>query len=257
VSAAKQGSRAWVLVLFPLCALAMLALNSLVSKLNSLGGPHRDGTSVLDFTTIAQMLLHNPGIYFTASLLLAGYLVVGFELLPGRFRFSGIRVSLGSALSAVIYPLAMGAMLVVALPLMSRPGGRNSLDDPTPLPPWRELLADLAPWLALVVGGVVTVLLLALAFRIATCTKPRHLWPWMLVVTIGAPALTLLFAYARVWAAGPPGAAAPASLSPLDHLLEPMIQRVPLLFIIGELLLATAAGSWLFSAAEAAAASKE
>jgi len=245
----RSGKRAGVLILFPLCALAALALSSLSRSAETIG-PRE---SILDFASTGQMLLHNPSVYFSGAMIVAGYLALNLGWVPGGMTFRGVRVALGAFIAAVIYPVALASMMAVALPLMSRPGSRDSFEEPAALPAWREFLIALAPYLALVVGGFVVVFLLALAFRVATAQRPELVWLWALVVTLGAPLLTLLFAYGQFFVLGARGARGATWSSVLDLLLEPMMFRVPVFFLIGELLLALNAAWWFYTAAAGAA----
>jgi hypothetical protein len=240
----KRGNKLAVLAIFPACAAGTLAL----SALRTYGAAPKLGEDFLSYGSIANMLVTNPSVFFAVAMLAACFVSLELKLLSGPMRFSVGRAVAGLCLASITYPVAMAAMLGAALPLLEPMDSDNP--NPVPVPTWRHLVSESVPAVALLVGGLATVYLMALAFRVATGKRPRKVWRSALVVTFGAPLLTLLVGYARISRGRQPLGYGARLDSPLDLVLEPGFLRVPLVLLFGEMFLALSVGYWLYQAAE-------
>jgi hypothetical protein len=232
----NRGSFWKTLALFALgggLALGLFALRHLPSA----GRPNVD---VLGFSTILEGILTSPSVFFAIAMVLAGFLAANLGYLPGRMDVSRWRVVGGTLVAAVAYPISMLGIVLVAMSLMEPMDSDNP--HPLPVPGWRHWVGESAPYVGLFIGGVLTICLMMLAFRIATKKWPRRIWASALVVALGVPSVTALIGYRF-------------ARSPELLLIEPTIGRIPLLLVIGEIVLAMVIGGWLFSAADSSPSS--
>jgi len=212
-----------------------------------------NGLTELIIFPIGQTLFMSPSVFFTGLILAVSFLVIKRGRVPSGIQFSFIRVTLGALLAALSYPIGVFTMFVVASSLME-PGNSDSPVQP-PVPPWRHLVSEEAPSVALLVGGVLVVFLMALAFCVASRKWPRNVARWTFAIALGVPSLTILVNYLLASMFWTIRIQEPAG--PLDFLLvETPSVHFPMLLILGEVELATLIGHWFFEAAHEGASSQ-
>lgn len=206
-----------------------------VCGLTALLGNLVHGTDPLGFASYSATVFASPSVFFTAAILLAGFVVARLRLIECEPQFSAIRILSAGAVAALIYPVAMAGMMATALSIYVPLGS----DNPSTTARWRLMLFDNAGEIAVVFGGVLTVCLFAVAFRIAMKTWPHRLWMGILVIAFGVPLSTAMIEFAM-------------RVPKPERFLEPKVLGIPLLLVIGEPILAGYLGHWFFTAAQAA-----
>jgi hypothetical protein len=212
-----------VVGLFMVCGLTAL-LSNIVHGMDPLGSSSYRAT-----------LFASPSVFFTVAILLAGFVVARLRLIEVEPQFSAIRILSAGAIAALIYPVAMAGMMAAALSIYASLGS----DNPSTTARWRLLLFDNAVEIAVVFGGILTVCLFAVAFRIAMKTWPHRLWMEILVIAFGVPLSTAMIEFTM-------------RVPKPDRFLEPKVLGIPLLLVIGEPILAGYLGHWFFTATQAA-----
>jgi hypothetical protein len=203
--------------------------------LMALAGNLVRSTHLLIFSSYGAPLFTSPSVFLTVAILLAGFVAARLQLIKGMPQFSAIRILSAGAIAALVYPVALAGMMATALSIYAPLGS----DNPSTTARWRLLLFENAGEIAVVFGGVLTVCLFAVAFRVAMTTWPRRLWMGILVIALGVPLSTAMIEFAM-------------RVPRPELFLEPKVLGIPLLLVIGEPILAGYLGHWFFTAAKAA-----
>jgi hypothetical protein len=215
--------------LFTVCGFIGLGANLVRSPAFS-KDPSRD---FLVFSSYGSLIFTSPSIFFALAILLAGFLAATLHLVPRGSQFSMARILLATVIAVLAFPAALAGMIVAGLSIYGPLGS----DNPSSAARWRLVLFDNAGEIAVVFGGVLTVCILAVAFRIVTKRWPLRLWVGILGIALGVPLFTALIESVM-------GVPKP------ELFLEPRILGIPLLLVIGEPILAGLIGHWFFVAAK-------
>lgn len=229
----NRESRVRVLVVFALCG----GLAAASSVLKHLFSQHPD-VDFLAAASIAKGIITSPSVFFAGAMLLAGFAVLDLGYLPRHMRFSAGRVAGGVLTAALAYPVGVTWMILIliASPLALMEPVNSDVANPPPVPLWRHLLSEGGLYIALLAGGILTVWVMALAFRIASQHWPPRIWLSALAVALGVPAVTVIAGY-KYWR------------TPDLLFIEPSLGGIPPVLLIGELALAVVVGHWLYATA--------
>jgi hypothetical protein len=177
-------------------------------------------------------------------MLLAGIACHKLNLLPRGIAFSFWRVFGGTIAALLIYHLGLAALLALAFGV----GGlvqAIGFGQQAPQSLLEQLLVFLYAATILCATGMITVILTALAFRLATRFRPRRVLLWGLAISAAAILGTVVASAIRQSIRFPPFSIADLTRS-TEILFFSLAWNVELPIVIGQPLLAALLGHWLY-----------
>jgi hypothetical protein len=199
--------------------------------------------------TLYDRALASPSTFFPLTMVLAGVAAWKLGLVPRGIRISFLRVLGGAVLGFFLYPVGMLSILFVVLLGMSWGGGENWPNVNSPI--WARLLGNLPLAAILCAGGMLTILLAAVALALVTRSWPRRVLLWSFVTSSGVLICSVSVSLAIRKLLFP-------AIPLLSHLINSgtdllafsMIWGVEAPIVVGEPILAALLGHWFFLAAK-------
>jgi hypothetical protein len=248
--AAQEGLHAFVIAIFFLLGTLALVLTAFFSNRNITNSNAALRAGRYTQVTLFDQALASPSTFFAIAMILAGLTVWNLQLIPRGIHFSFGRVSCGAILAVFIYPVGFIAILFAVF------GGdallhQLGLDQPnSSTSDWSFLLGAIPMAAILCAGGMLTIVLAALALALATRWWPRRVLLWSFGGSAGILFCSFVFSLVRQKLLFP---TIPLWSDLVHHtgdmLVFSFIWNIPTPVVIGEPILAALLGHWFYRAA--------